>query len=224
MSHLNEYDWIALTSTNTVSFLAERLDALHLDARAFGSTRVAAIGPATALALKTQLGLRADYMPAEAVAEAMLAGWPAAELSGQRILLPRALEARDVLPDGLRERGATVDVAAAYQTRMDGAASDRLRTQLQNGEIDVLTFTASSTVRNFAQALSQGTGNREQETEKTGAETLAELVGRTTVASIGPVTSQTLRELGLTVDIEAPEHTIPGLVAAIETYFSAKPQ
>ena len=88
---------------------------------------------------------------------------------------------------------------------MDGTASDRLRTQLQNGEIDVLTFTASSTVRNFAQAL--------------GEENLPALVGKTTVAAIGPVTAQTLREFGLNVDIEAEEHTIPGLVAAIEQYF-----
>ena len=223
LSDLNAYDWIALTSTNTVAFLAERLDALGLDARALSQTRVAAIGPATAHALKTQLGLRADYMPSEAVAEPMLAEWPDTDVTGQRILLPRALEARDILPDGLRERGATVDVIAAYQTRMDGAASDRLRTQLQNGDIDVLTFTASSTVRNFAQALDEGTGNREQGTEGTNAGTLAELVGKTTIASIGPVTSQTLRELGLNVNIEAPEHTIPGLVSAIETYFSAKP-
>ncbi len=229
LSDLGAYAWMIVTSTNTVSFLAERLDALNLDARAFGRTRIAAIGPATALALKTHLGIRADYVPTEAVGEAMLAEWPdtSADSSGQRILLPRALEARDILPDGLRERGAVVDVVPAYETRMDGAASDRLRTQLQNGDINVLTFTASSTVRNFAQALTEGTGNREQGTEKAGAAegmnmSLAELVGKAMVASIGPITSQTLRELGLNVNIEAPEHTIPGLVSAIETYFKGE--
>lgn len=149
--------------------------------------------------------------------------------------MPRAREAREILPDQLRERGATVDVIAAYETRMDGAASDRLKQQLQNGEINVLTFTASSTVRNFAQALEAGKSEKEKG-ESVGAQfiapdaqlpntqhptpsTLAALVGNVTIAAIGPVTAQTLREFGLNVDIEAEEHTIPGLVAAIEKHF-----
>jgi uroporphyrinogen III methyltransferase/synthase len=205
LSHLDRYQWIVLTSANTVLRLAESLHNLELDSRAFHATRIAVIGPATRDCLFTYLSLFPDYMPSEAVAEAILAEWPDKDVTGQRILLPRALEAREILPEQLRERGAIVDVVPAYETRMDGAASDRLRTQLQNREIDVLTFTASSTVRNFAQALVE--------------ENLPMLVGKTTVAAIGPVTAQTLREFGLNVDIEAEEHTIPGLVAAIEQYF-----
>lgn len=204
---LDTYQWIVLTSTNTVPVLAERLAVLGRDARAFHATRIAAIGPATAEALRQHLGLRADFVPTEAVAEALLAEWPDKNVAGQRILLPRALEAREILPEQLQERGAIVDVIPVYETRMDGDASAQLRLQLQNGEIDVLTFTASSTVRNFAQALEQEPNS------------LPALVGRTTIAAIGPVTAQTVREFGLQVDIEAPEHTIPGLVAAIEQFF-----
>ncbi len=200
----NSYDWVVFTSTNTVPVLAERLEALKLDARAFHAVRIAAIGPATAEAVRQHLGLRADFVPSEAVAEAVLAEWPDSDVIGKRILLPRALEAREILPEQWRALGATVDVIPVYETRMDGAASDHLRTLLQNGEIDILTFTASSTVRNFAQAL--------------GA-SLSSLVGTTTIAAIGPVTAQTLREFGLTVAIEATEHTIPGLVAAIEQHY-----
>ncbi len=224
LSNLERYQWMIVTSANTVPVLAERLKVLNRDARAFHATRIAAIGPATADALRQHLGLRADFMPTEAVAEAILAEWPDSDLTGQRILLPRAREAREILPDQLRERGATVDVIAAYETRMDGEASDRLKQQLQNGEINVLTFTASSTVRNFAQALEQGSGFRvqgsgEPNTQHPTPNTLSELVGSTTIAAIGPVTAQTLREFGLNVDIEAEEHTIPGLVAAIEKHF-----
>lgn len=226
LSNLAAYDWVIFTSVNAVPVVADLLEALRLDARAFASTRLAAIGPATAEALRTRLGLRADYVPSEAVAEALLAQWPDTELTGKRVLLPRALEARDVLPEGLQARGATVDVAPAYRTvaasdgpqksassqdaqAETGTDTETLRTLLASESLNALTFTASSTVHNFVRAL-------------VGEETaqLPALVGDVTLAAIGPVTADTLREYGLLPRIVAPEHTIAGLVAALETYFA----
>src|SRR5262249_42609846 len=122
--------------------------------------------------------------------------------------LPRALEAREVLPDQLRARGAVVDVIPAYQTVLDDGEAESLRAQLRDGEVDVLTFTSSSTVRNFAQALTGG-----------DLAALKSLVGSALVAAIGPITADTARELGLEPQILAEEHTIPGLIRALETHF-----
>jgi uroporphyrinogen III methyltransferase/synthase len=208
LSRLRQYDWAVFTSANAVPIVAERLEASGLDARAFGTIKIAAIGPATAEALKQRLGLRADFVPTEAVAEAIIEQWPEAEMQGKRVLLPRAAEAREVLPEKLQERGATVDVLPVYETVLDASAAESLRAQLQNGELDILTFTSSSTVRNFAQAITEGDTAR-----------LPELVGNARVAAIGPITADTARELGLNPHIVAGEHTIPGLVAAIEEFF-----
>jgi uroporphyrinogen III methyltransferase/synthase len=201
---LERYAWMAVTSVNAVPILAARLDALQLDARAFHATRIAAIGPATAQAIRQQLGLRADFVPTEAVAEAVLSQWPDAGLSGQRILLPRAREARELLPEQLAERGAEVDVIPVYETLTDAGATDELRSQLAGRELDMLTFTASSTVHNFARAL------------VTAEADLKSLIGATPVAAIGPITADTLRSYGIEPQIVAVEHTIPGLVNAIE--------
>ncbi|HZO90590.1 MAG TPA: uroporphyrinogen-III C-methyltransferase [Chthonomonadaceae bacterium] len=211
LARLQEYDWAVFTSANSVPIVAERLEALGRDARAFGRTRIAAIGPATAEALRRQLALRADFVPTEAVAEAVIAQWPEAEIQGKRVLLPRAAEAREILPEKLRAQGAEVDVLLVYETVLDASAAESLRAQLQHGELDVLTFTSSSTVRNFAQAITEG--DRTQ---------LPALVGNALIAAIGPITAETARELGLTPHIVAEEHTIPGLVAALEAHFHSQ--
>jgi len=136
-------------------------------------------------------------VPDEFVAEAALEALAAAgDLGGKRILIPRAAEAREVLPDGLRARGAEVVVVPAYRTVQDGSGAEEVRRALDAGEIDWVTFTASSTVRSFVSLV--GTG-----------------MGRARVASIGPITSATVRELGMKVDVEAEEYTIPGLLRAI---------
>lgn len=207
LQNLQEYDWILFTSANAVSMVAERLAALHRDARAFGNLRIAAIGPATADALHQQLTLHADYVPTEAVAEAVLAQWPDQDMHGRRVLLPRAAEARELLPDKLRERGATVDILPAYETILDASAAESLREGLANGEIDILTFTSSSTVRNFVQAITEGR-----------TDLLPALLGDATIAAIGPITAETAREFGLSPHIVAEEYTIPGLVVALEEY------
>jgi uroporphyrinogen III methyltransferase / synthase len=211
LRNLDRYAWVVLTSVNAVPILRVRLDALALDGRAFHATRIAAIGPATADAIRQHLGLRADFVPTEAVAEAVIAQWPDTDLTGQRVLLPRAREAREILPEQLSARGARVDVIPVYETQTDESAREVFHAQLANGELDVLTFTASSTVHNFAQAL--GAANADPQAD------LKSLVGDTLVAAIGPVTADTLRHYGIEPQIVAVEHTIPGLVNAIELHF-----
>jgi uroporphyrinogen III methyltransferase/synthase len=192
-----EYDWVVFTSTNGVRFLWERLEEKELDSRAFGGARVAAIGPVTADALEER-GLRPDLVPRTYVAEAILEEID--DVRGRRVLLPRADIARPALASGLREAGASVDEIAAYRTvpaRHEDAES--IRKMLADDVIDVLTFTSSSTVRNFAAAL----------------EPLPVLPERTVVACIGPITRGTATDLGLPVHVTADEHTIDGLLDAM---------
>ncbi|HEX8321706.1 uroporphyrinogen-III C-methyltransferase [Longimicrobium sp.] len=190
------FHWIVFTSANGVQHFWAALEEGGGDARSLAGVRVCAIGPATAAALKER-GVRADLVPGEyvgeAAAEALLAAGP---VGGLRILLPRADLARAAVPDRLRAAGADVVEVEAYRTVQDGAGADTVRRMLERGEVDAVTFTAASTVRNFVQLVGAGTG---------GA----------LVASIGPVTSAAARELGLQVDVEAAEYTIPGLLAAI---------
>lgn len=209
LSNLSRYDWAVFTSANAVPIVAEHLEGLGLDARAFGSAKIAAIGPATAEALRTHLGLRADFVPTEAVAEAVLAQWPDVDMAGKRVLIPRAHEAREILPEQLRERGAVVDVIPSYLTVLDGSHAEEIARMLSAGEIDAITFTSSSTARNFHHILAERHGVL-----------LADYVERVVVAAIGPVTADTALELGLPPRIVAEEHTIPGLVAALERAFS----
>ncbi|HEX8394345.1 MAG TPA: uroporphyrinogen-III C-methyltransferase, partial [Longimicrobium sp.] len=193
---LHGFGWIVFTSANAVQHLWLAMEAAGRDARALSGVRVCAVGPGTAAALAAR-GIRADLVPAEslgeAAAEAVIA---AGGVHGARILLPRAEAAGAALPDRLRAAGAEVVDAAAYATVPDGAGADRVRALLARGEVDVVAFTAGSTVRNFV-ALA-------------GAE-----LGGARVASIGPVTSAAAREAGLAVDMEAADHTIAGLVAVI---------
>lgn len=205
---LDTFDWVILTSANAVPILADRLQALGLDARAFAKTKIATIGPATAEALQQRLSIRADFVPTEAVAEAILAQFPDTELAGKRILIPRANEAREILPDKLAEQGAMTFVVPIYETLFDSEAAEELREQLKQGEIDAITFTSSSTVRNFVQAITQESGTPH-----------SEIVGATKLVAIGPITAETAREFGLTLDAIASEHTIPGLVTALEATF-----
>jgi uroporphyrinogen III methyltransferase/synthase len=135
------------------------------------------------------------------VAEAVAAEWLDQEMAGKRVLLPRAKEAREFLPDHLRERGAVVDVVTAYETVLDATAAGEIRRQLADRAIHAVTFTSSSTVRNFVEGI--------------GAENVSALLENVTVACIGPITAQTARELSIEPDVEAKEHTIPGLVAAL---------
>jgi uroporphyrinogen III methyltransferase/synthase len=192
-----KYDWVIFTSVNGVRFVWERLTMLGRDARVFANTRLGAIGPATADELARR-GLRADFVPREYVAEAIVE--QIGDVMGQRILLPRADIVREALAQGLRARGAHVDDVAAYRTIPTDANDPRardIRAQLERGEIDAITFTSSSTVR--------GLINCQLPIENC----------QLTIACIGPVTAHTARESGLRVDIVAAEYTIAGLVAAL---------
>ena len=190
------YDWVVLTSPNG----AERFVACLRDARDLGSARVAAIGPGTAAALARH-HLVADLVPERYVAEGLLDALAATSDGPRRALVARAAVARDVLPDGLRALGWEVDVVEAYRTRPVAPSADQREAV---AAADAITFTSSSTVTNFVEAFGVGA--------------LPPLV-----ACIGPVTSATARELGIDPTVEASEHTIDGLVAALVAHRAAPP-
>lgn len=199
-----KYDWVILTSVNGVKFVWERLTALGRDARAFANARLAAIGPATAEELARH-GRRADFVPRAYFAEAIVEN--IGDVTGQRILLPRADSAREILAEGLRERGASVDDVAAYRTVTTDANDPRaqeIRALIERDEIDVITFTSSSTARGFISAVNQK----------------SEIINhKSQIACIGPITAHTARDLGLRVDIVAEEYTIAGLVATLVNFY-----
>lgn len=189
---LDRYDLLCLTSPNGVRILFERLAAQRLDARSLAGTTVAAIGPGTAAALRER-GVIADVVPERFVAEGLVEALSGRSVS--RALVARAAQARDVLPDALSAGGAEVDVLELYDTRAERLSSDQLEAVRRS---DYVTFTSSSTVRFLLEALD-------------GAEALA----GARLLSIGPVTSQSLRENGLRVDVESERHDLDGLVAAL---------
>jgi uroporphyrinogen III methyltransferase/synthase len=192
IARLETYDWLIFTSANGVRYFLERLDRSERDLRAIRA-RVAAIGPATRSALEA-LHLKVDLMGAEFVAESLLEAFAAHDIAGRRILLPRAAVARDMLPEGLRARGALVDVAPAYRTVAPGTLGSDLAAARG---ADWIAFTSSSTVDNVIAAA--GT----------------DVVRGVRIASIGPVTSATLRRHGLEPAAEANPYTEDGLIQSI---------
>jgi uroporphyrinogen-III synthase len=205
LKNLRNYDWLILTSVNGVEAVWDRLRKLHIAKKTLGRLQVAAIGPATKKAIEKR-GIRVDVVPNEYVAESVVARLYD-RVAGRRVLLARAKVARDVIPRELRKLGAQVDVVEAYETVIPRASRARLRVVLKNPKRrpHVITFTSSSTVRNFLELLRKH--GRDVRTYVNGVR----------LVSIGPVTSSTLREFGLPVDIEAREYTIPGLIRAIVT-------
>ncbi|HEX3818089.1 MAG TPA: uroporphyrinogen-III C-methyltransferase, partial [Chthoniobacterales bacterium] len=197
----HSYDWIVFTSPNGVSAFFEMFYKLYDDARDLGGARIAAIGPATAQRVR-DFHLKVDLMPNEAVAEAVVREFKEqGDLENLRILIARAEEARDLLPKELSALGAIVDVAFAYRTVAETDDRTGARTRLAEEGADMITFTSSSTVENFlALGLPWPQGML--------------------VASIGPITSRTARERGLTIAVEAPQHDVPGLVEAIRNFFA----
>jgi uroporphyrinogen-III synthase len=209
LKKLDTYDWLILTSVNGVEAMWERMAKLRLTKRSLKQLRIAAIGPATKKATEQCYGI-VHVIPKEYVAESVVRSLRK-KVKGKRVLLVRARIARDVIPRELRKAGAYVEVVEAYETVVPQSSRRRLHAALKNPKRrpQVVTFTSSSTVRNFVELL--GSRARRNRT----------LNGILT-ASIGPVTSSTLRELGLKVDIAAREFTIPGLMAAIVQAMDAK--
>ena len=197
---LDRYLWLIFTSVNGVDFFFRRLFSRGFDVRRLHQVRTAVIGPATAARLR-HYGLRSDIIPETYRAESVVAAFENEDMAGRRVLLPRAAEARPVLPDALRQMGATVDEVTAYQTRHAGADAGDLIARLEKREIDLVTFTSSSTVRNFAALLP--------------SDRMAALLADVTTASIGPITTRTASDIGIAIDITAETYTIDGLVGAI---------
>ena len=192
VERIGEYALVCVTSPNGARLLFEALADAGLDARALG-TIVAAIGPGTARAL-AEHGIRADIVPERFVAEALIEALAPIEVEGRRVLVARAAEARDVLPDALRERGGEVDVVALYETVREDPAAEAV--EAARGA-DYVTFTSSSTVRNLVEALGD------------------DFPASARIVSIGPITSEAAREAGLEVHAEAERHDVDGLVAAL---------
>ena len=199
IAEIKKYSWIVFTSPNGVAAFFQRLRTAKKDARSLFAAKVAAIGPETAAALERD-GIVADVVPSEFRAEAVVEAMKGMVGPQDRILLPRAEQAREVLPQELKRMGATVDVVTAYRTTVGDADGERIAKLLEAGEIDIVTFTSSSTVTNLISLLSER-----------GREMLSHLK----IACIGPITADTCRELGLHPDIIAEEYTISGLIASI---------
>jgi uroporphyrinogen-III synthase len=199
-----EYDWLILTSVNGVEALAARMKHLRISRKHFEHLKIAAIGPATREEIES-LGLKVDVVPLRYIAESVVESLKG-KVEGKRVLLARAKVARDVIPRELRKMGAQVDVVEAYETVVPASSRARLRSIMKDPKRrpHVVTFTSSSTVRNFVALLG---GQRRP---------LHTLLEGIHFASIGPITSATLRELGLPVQVEATEYTIPGLIKAIQ--------
>ncbi len=209
LKDLQSYDWLILTSANGVEAMWNRVRKLRIPKTKLKHLQVAAIGPATKGAI-VKHGLKVQMVPEEYIAESVVKGLRD-KVTGKRVLLVRAKVARDVIPEELRTAGAQVDVVEAYETVVPEKSRQRLRKLLQNRSRrpHVVTFTSSSTVRNFSELL----GNAR-----------ARKLNGIQFASIGPVTSGTLRELGLPVSIEAREFTMAGLIRAIVIARYAEPR
>jgi len=194
--------WTVFTSANAVDLVWDAVERRGRDARDFAGVRLVAIGPETAAALARH-GLRADLVPAEYVAEAVADAMLAAGVTGAHVWLPRAAMARDVLPDRLQAAGAEVEVLPLYRTVLPDEARAALHEELDRGPVDAITFTSSSTVQHFLQAL----GDRP-------------FPAGAIAACIGPITARTAEAAGLPVGVVAAEYTTAGLAAALAAHFA----
>jgi uroporphyrinogen III methyltransferase/synthase len=207
IGNLESYQWLVFTSVNGVKHFFDRLEHSGLDARTLKGVRVAAIGPKTADAIRAK-GVNPDLVPQEYRAEAVVEAFGKQGVKGLRILLPRAAEAREVLPQELEKMGARVEVVEAYRTVRPKGAKDEIMAMLEKGDIHMVTFTSSSTVSNFMDMFQED------------SDQLLKWMKTVTVACIGPVTAKTAQGRGLTVQITPPDYTIEALTQAMVDYFT----
>ena len=224
LNNLRHYDWLILTSVNGVEAMWERIKRLNLHKKNLYHLHIAAIGPATKKSIEKH-GVKVDVIPAQYVAESVVRTLHS-RVKEKRVLLVRAKIARDVIPRELRAAGAQVDVVEAYETAIPKSSRSRLRRALRNPRHrpHYVTFTSSSTVRSFVELLGLAPNSHTPEptlfppsasTPPHPRKQHHHLLEGIKLASIGPVTSATLREFHLPVDLEAHEYTIPGLIKAI---------
>jgi len=204
---LPTFDWVAFTSANAVRYFWERLENAKRDARAFGTAKIIAIGPATEAELLHR-GIRADFVPKQSRSEAVLQEF--GDVRGLRILIPCGESSRDVLREGWTKGGASVVAPTIYRTVADLETIGEVREALERNEIAAVTFTSGSTVEHFLNAL--------------GDANAPERLRTTCVATIGPVTSEVARSHGLHVTVEAPHASVEALADALVDYFSRHPQ
>jgi uroporphyrinogen III methyltransferase/synthase len=204
LDHLSSYAWLIFTSVNGVNFFFNRLFEKNKDVRALNHVQTAVIGPATAERL-FDFGFKSDIVPESYRAESVVKAFAKEDIAGKKILLPRAKEARPVLPLELTRMGAVVDEVTAYCTKAVKENADVIIERLKERTIDMITFTSSSTVKNFRALLPP--------------EGLDNLIQGVTVAGIGPITADTARNLGFDVHIVAESYTIDGLCEAIQQYY-----
>ncbi|MBW2192355.1 MAG: uroporphyrinogen-III C-methyltransferase [Deltaproteobacteria bacterium] len=207
IDNVSGYDWLIFTSVNGVNFFFSRLFAKDLDVRALRGLRTAVIGPATEKRL-FDFGLKSDIVPESYRAESVVEAFRSENVTGKRVLLPRAEEARAVLPEELTKMGARVDEITAYRTEAVHENRELLLSELEKGAVDIVTFTSSSTVTNFKALLP--------------ADSFKNLMRNVIVASIGPITAETAEKVGFEVHIIAESFTIPGLCQAILQHFHKK--
>jgi uroporphyrinogen III methyltransferase / synthase len=205
IQQISSYDWLIFTSVNGVEQFLNRFEKLGKNIADLAGIEVGAIGPETAKRL-TAARIQPSLVPKQYQAEGILEALISDTMVGKKILIPRAAKARDILPETLRQWGARVDVVEAYQTVLPQADVSALCKLLRDGTIDMITFTSSSTATNFAAML------RDQD--------LPRLLSKTMIACIGPITRQTVEDLGMRSEVVSEEFTVAGLVTAIVDYFA----
>ncbi len=211
ITKIGSYQWILFTSLNAVTYFFKRLYRLGMDSRNLAGPKIAVVGRTTAEEL-LKYGLRADLIPEEFTAEGLAEALLEEGVSDTNILIPRAVKAREILPDTLTQNGAEVTIAPVYKNVLPKGGKTELREQLLNGEIDLLTFTSSSTVTNFLTMVDAGS-----------EEELQQLFDKVTIAAIGPVTAKTVLENGLQVDIQPKRYTIVDMVDSIVSFYQKSP-
>lgn len=206
IKNLEDYDWLIFTSANGVSFFFERMYAKKKDIRDLKGIKICCIGPATARQVQDK-GIGVDLVPKEFISEGILKSFSRTNLKGKNILVARAAKARDVLPEGLKKLGAQVDVVTAYETVGSGKKKKDMEDLFKENQVDVITFTSSSTVNNFIKITGGG----------------FKLPQGVKIACIGPVTAAAAKKAGFPVDIHQEEYTMEGLVDALKKFFGKKP-
>jgi uroporphyrinogen III methyltransferase/synthase len=210
MERLEEYHWILFTSLNGVQFFFNRLYEKGMDARDLKGPDIAAVGKATA-DLLLGYGVKADLVPGVFTGEGLAESLLDLGVEGRNILIPRALQGREILPETLRGAGARVSVVPVYRNCPAQGDKDSLRGEFEEGRVDMITFTSSSTVRHFLQMI-----------DAESQQQLQELLGGVKIAAIGPITAKTVTDNGLKVDVQPDDYTIADLVNAVVDYYSGE--